>query len=99
EKLTQVPEGFTVHPLVKKLLADRLAMARGEHPVDWGMGEHLAFATLVANGYAIRITGQDSGRGTFTHRHAVRHDQNPRPRNDGTQVPLRNVSEGLAPFT
>ena len=99
ERLTQVPDGFTVHPLVKKLLGDRLAMARGEHPVDWGMGEHLAFATLVANGYAIRITGQDSGRGTFTHRHAVLHDQKRERWDDGTYVPLQNVSEGQAPFT
>ncbi len=99
EKLTQVPDGFTVHPLVKKLLGDRLAMARGEHPVDWGMGEHLAFATLVANGYSIRITGQDSGRGTFTHRHAVLHDQNRERWDDGTYIPLQNVSEGQAPFT
>src|SRR3546814_19918640 len=52
EKLTQVPEGFTVHPLLNKLLNDRHAMARGEHRLDWGMGEHLAFSTLVANGYA-----------------------------------------------
>ena len=99
ERLTQVPDGFTVHPLVKKLLGDRLAMARGEHPVDWGMGEHLAFATLVANGYAIRITGQDSGRGTFTHRHAVLHDQKRERWDDGTYVPLQNVAEGQAPFT
>ncbi|WP_368642152.1 2-oxoglutarate dehydrogenase E1 component [Castellaniella ginsengisoli] len=99
EKLTQVPEGFTVHPLVKKLLGDRLAMARGEHPIDWGMGEHLAFATLVANGYAIRITGQDSGRGTFTHRHAVLHDQKRERWDDGSYVPLQNVAEGQAPFT
>ena len=99
EKLTQVPDDFTVHPLVKKLLGDRLAMARGEHPVDWGMGEHLAFATLVANGYAIRITGQDSGRGTFTHRHAVLHDQKRERWDDGTYVPLQNVSESQAPFT
>ena len=99
ERLTQVPDGFTVHPLVKKLLGDRLAMARGEHPVDWGMGEHLAFATLVANGYAIRITGQDSGRGTFTHRHAVLHDQKRERWDDGSYVPLQNVAEGQAPFT
>ncbi|WP_322999648.1 2-oxoglutarate dehydrogenase E1 component [Castellaniella sp.] len=99
EKLTQVPEGFTVHPLVNKLLNDRLAMARGEHPIDWGMGEHLAFATLVANGYAIRITGQDSGRGTFTHRHAVLHDQKRERWDAGTYIPLQNVSEGQAPFT
>lgn len=99
EKLTTVPEGFTVHSLVNKLLNDRLAMARGEHNVDWGMGEHLAFATLVASGYAIRITGQDSGRGTFSHRHAVLHDQKRERWNDGTYIPLQNVTENQAPFT
>ncbi|HUH88357.1 MAG TPA: 2-oxoglutarate dehydrogenase E1 component [Pusillimonas sp.] len=99
EKLTTVPEGFTVHPLVSKLLNDRLKMARGEQPLDWGMGEHLAFATLVASGYTIRITGQDSGRGTFTHRHAVLHDQKRDRWNDGTYIPLQNVSDKQAPFT
>lgn len=99
EKLTTVPEGFTVHPLVNRMLNDRRAMARGEAQVDWGMGEHLAFATLVNNGYAIRITGQDSGRGTFTHRHAVLHDQKRERWNDGTYIPLQNVSEGQATFT
>jgi 2-oxoglutarate dehydrogenase E1 component len=99
EKLTTVPEGFTVHPLVNRMLNDRRAMARGEAQVDWGMGEHLAFATLVNNGYAIRITGQDSGRGTFTHRHAVLHDQKRERWNDGTYIPLQNVSEGQANFT
>ena len=98
EKLTTVPEGFTVHPLVNRLLNDRRAMARGEANVDWGMGEHLAFATLVNNGYAIRITGQDSGRGTFTHRHAVLHDQKRERWDDGTYIPLQNVSEGQAGF-
>src|SRR5690554_4268422 len=99
EKLTTVPEGFTVQPLVNRLLNDRRAMARGEARVDWGMGEHLAFATLVANGFPIRITGQDSGRGTFTHRHAVLHDQNRERWNDGTYIPLQNVAENQAPFT
>jgi 2-oxoglutarate dehydrogenase E1 component len=99
ERITTVPEGFTVHPLVARLLNDRRAMARGEINLDWGMGEHLAFATLVSSGYAIRITGQDSGRGTFTHRHAVLHDQNRERWNDGTYIPLQNVSEGQAPFT
>src|SRR5690606_23654423 len=99
ERITTVPENFTVHSLVNKLLNDRRAMARGEMNVDWGMGEHLAFATLVANGYPIRITGQDSGRGTFTHRHAVLHDQNRERWDDGTYVPLQNVTEGQAPFT
>ncbi len=99
EKLTTVPDGFTPHSLVTKLLNDRRAMARGEQNLDWGMGEHLAFATLVAAGYAVRITGQDSGRGTFTHRHAVLHDQNRERWDDGSYVPLQNVSDGQAPFT
>ncbi|VFR18838.1 2-oxoglutarate dehydrogenase E1 component [plant metagenome] len=98
ERITTVPEGFTVHPLVAKLLNDRRAMARGDVNLDWGMGEHLAFATLVASGYPIRITGQDSGRGTFTHRHAVLHDQNRERWNDGTYIPLQNVSDAQAPF-
>ncbi|WP_017524228.1 2-oxoglutarate dehydrogenase E1 component [Pusillimonas noertemannii] len=98
EKITSVPEGFTVHPLVNKLLNDRLKMARGEAKLDWGMGEHLAFATLVASGYAVRITGQDSGRGTFTHRHAVLHDQKRDRWNDGAYIPLQNVSDKQAPF-
>jgi 2-oxoglutarate dehydrogenase E1 component len=99
ERITTLPENFTVHNLVNKLLTDRRAMAHGEQNVDWGMGEHLAFATLVASGYAIRITGQDSGRGTFTHRHAVLHDQKRERWNDGTYIPLQNVSENQAPFT
>ncbi len=98
ERLTQVPEGFTPHMLVNKLLKDRSAMARGDQNLDWGMGEHLAFASLVASGYALRITGQDSGRGTFVHRHAVLHDQNRERWNDGTYIPLQNVAEGQAPF-
>jgi 2-oxoglutarate dehydrogenase E1 component len=99
EKLTMVPEGFAPHSLVTKLLNDRRAMARGEMNLDWGMGEHLAFATLVASGYAVRITGQDSGRGTFTHRHAVLHDQNRERWDDGTYIPLQHVADGQAPFT
>ncbi len=99
EKLTSVPEGFAPHSLVSKLLNDRRAMARGEMNLDWGMGEHLAFATLVASGYAVRITGQDSGRGTFTHRHAVLHDQNRERWDDGTYIPLQHVADGQAPFT
>ena len=99
ERLTTVQEGFTVHSLVAKLLNDRRNMAQGTVNLDWGMGEHLAFATLVASGYAVRITGQDSGRGTFTHRHAVLHDQNRERWNDGTYVPLQNIAEGQAKFT
>jgi len=98
ERITTVPEGFKVHPIVEKVLADRRAMARGEMNLDWGMGEHLAFASLVASGYPVRLTGQDSGRGTFTHRHAVLHDQNRERWDSGVYVPLQNVSEAQAPF-
>jgi 2-oxoglutarate dehydrogenase E1 component len=63
------------------------------------MGEHLAFASLVASGYAVRLSGEDSGRGTFVHRHAVLHDQNREKWDEGTYIPLQNVAEGQAPFT
>jgi 2-oxoglutarate dehydrogenase E1 component len=99
ERITTVPENFKVHPLVERVINDRRAMGRGEAKLDWGMGEHLAFASLVASGYAVRLTGQDSGRGTFTHRHAVLHDQNRERWNDGTYVPLQNIAEGQAKFT
>ncbi|MGJ7488181.1 2-oxoglutarate dehydrogenase E1 component [Variovorax sp. LT2P21] len=98
EKITTVPAGFTVHPLVKKVLDDRAAMGRGDVNVDWGMGEHMAFASLVASGYPVRLSGEDSGRGTFTHRHAVLHDQNREKFDVGTYVPLQNVAENQAPF-
>ncbi|HEX7934923.1 MAG TPA: 2-oxoglutarate dehydrogenase E1 component, partial [Paraburkholderia sp.] len=99
ERITTIPENFKVHPLVERVINDRRAMGRGEAKLDWGMGEHLAFASLVASGYAVRLTGQDSGRGTFTHRHAVLHDQNRERWNDGTYVPLQNIAEGQAKFT
>jgi 2-oxoglutarate dehydrogenase E1 component len=98
ERVTTVPENFKVHPLVERVINDRRAMGRGEAPLDWGMGEHLAFASLVASGYAVRLTGQDSGRGTFTHRHSVLHDQNRERWNDGTYIPLQNVADGQAKF-
>ncbi len=98
EKITTVPAGFTVHPLVKKVLDDRAAMGRGDVNVDWGMGEHMAFASLVASGYPVRLSGEDSGRGTFTHRHAVLHDQNREKYDEGTFVPLQNVADNQAPF-
>jgi 2-oxoglutarate dehydrogenase E1 component len=99
ERITTVPENFTVHPLVKKVLDDRAAMGRGDMNVDWGMGEHMAYASLVASGYAVRLSGEDCGRGTFTHRHAVLHDQNREKWDVGTYVPLQNVAENQAPFT
>ncbi len=98
ERITTVPADFKVHPLVEKVLADRAAMGRGEINVDWGMGEHLAYASLVASGYPVRLSGEDSGRGTFVHRHAVLHDQNRERWNEGTYTPLQNAAEGQAPF-
>ena len=97
-RLTTIPDTVTPHQLVKKVYADRAAMGRGEIPVDWGMGEHMAFASLVASGYPVRLSGEDCGRGTFTHRHAVIHDQNREKYDEGTYVPLQNVAEGQAPF-
>ncbi|CAG9180579.1 2-oxoglutarate dehydrogenase E1 component [Cupriavidus respiraculi] len=99
ERITTIPEHLKLHPLVERVVKDRANMGRGDQPLDWGMGEHLAFASLVASGYPVRITGQDAGRGTFTHRHAVLHDQNRERWDAGTYVPLQNVSEGQAPFT
>src|SRR5512140_3614988 len=98
ERITTVPANFTPHPLVRKVLDDRAAMGRGEANVDWGMGEHMAFASLVASGYPVRLSGEDSGRGTFTHRHAVLHDQNREKWDVGIYTPLENVSENQAPF-
>ncbi len=98
ERITTVPENFTVHPLVKKVLEDRAAMGRGEVNVDWGMGEHMAYASLVASGYPVRLSGEDVGRGTFVHRHAVLHDQSRERWDTGTYIPLQNVAEGQAPF-
>jgi 2-oxoglutarate dehydrogenase E1 component len=98
ERITTVPETFKVHSLVNTLLENRRKMAAGEAKLDWGMGEHLAFASLVAAGYPVRITGQDCGRGTFVHRHAVLHDQNREKWDAGTYIPLQNVSDKQAPF-
>ncbi|WP_310626083.1 2-oxoglutarate dehydrogenase E1 component [Limnohabitans sp.] len=98
EKITTIPASVTPHQLVKKVYDDRAAMGRGDIPVDWGMGEHMAFASLVASGYPVRLSGEDCGRGTFTHRHAVIHDQKREKWDTGTYVALQNVTENQAPF-
>jgi len=91
--ITTLPEGFRPHRVVAKLLANRAAMGKGEAPLDWGMAEHLAFGTLVRDGYMVRLSGQDSRRGTFSHRHAVIVDQ----RTAQEYVPLEHVSKTQAP--
>ncbi len=98
DRLTTIPDNVTPHQLVKKVYADRAAMGRGDIPVDWGMGEHMAFASLVASGFPVRLSGEDCGRGTFTHRHAVIHDQNREKYDEGIYVPLQNVADNQAPF-
>ena len=98
EKITTIPSTVTPHQLVKKVYDDRAAMGRGDIPVDWGMGEHMALASLVASGFPVRLSGEDCGRGTFTHRHAVIHDQSREKWDTGTFVPLQNVSDTQAPF-
>jgi 2-oxoglutarate dehydrogenase E1 component len=98
ERITTIPATVTPHNLVKKVMDDRASMGRGDTPVDWGMGESMAFASLVASGYPVRLSGEDSGRGTFTHRHAVIHDQNREKWDTGTYVPLSNAADGQAPF-
>ena len=88
-KVAAIPADHTVHNRVKKIYDDRAKMASGEKLLDWGMAENLAYASIVDLGKRVRITGQDAGRGTFFHRHAVLHGQD-----DGTRyLPLQNISK------
>jgi len=94
EQLEKRPADFQLQPRVEKIMQDRHKMAAGALDVDWGFAETLAYASLVTEGYAVRLSGQDSGRGTFFHRHAVWHNQI-----DGSSyVPLRNMSDEQANF-
>ena len=89
QKLCSFPERIKLQSRVGKLYQDRTAMIDGEKPLDWGMAENLAYASIVDGGLDIRMTGQDSGRGTFFHRHAVLHSQS-----DGeTYMPLAHLHE------
>jgi 2-oxoglutarate dehydrogenase E1 component len=99
KQISTVPDGYELHPLVKKMIAGRSEMAAGKRPLDWGMGEHLAFASLLGAGVDVRISGQDSARGTFTHRHAVLHNQKRSSRSDGVLIPLDHIGEGQGRFT
>ena len=97
-RATTVPADFKLHPRVEKMMADRRAMVDGKQPIDWGMGEILAYASLVDQNYGVRISGEDVGRGTFSHRHAVLHDQNREKWDSGIWVPLSHVREGQPDF-
>jgi 2-oxoglutarate dehydrogenase E1 component len=88
-RLVATPEGHVMHPRVQQVITNRAKMIAGELPLDWGCAESLAYASLLEDGYAVRISGQDSGRGTFFHRHAVLHDQN----TGAAHVPLKHIAE------
>src|SRR5688572_29774618 len=85
--INDVPADLKLHPRVAKIYEDRRKMAAGELGGDWGFAENLAYATLLDEGYKLRLVGQDSGRGTFFHRHAVLHEQT----NDEYVMPLRRL--------
>ncbi|MGL5741171.1 MAG: 2-oxoglutarate dehydrogenase E1 component [Legionella sp.] len=95
KQLNTLPEGFSLHPVVQRLLNERDKMTAGEVPMNWGYAETMAYASLVQEGYGVRLSGQDSGRGTFAHRHAVLHDVE----NGETFVPLEQIkNEHNRPF-
>ena len=98
DRVTSVPEGFALHPTVARVMEARKQMAAGKQPVDWGMAETLAYASLLSNGYDVRLSGQDSGRGTFAHRHAVLHDQSRERWDQGSYVPLQNIGKDQGDF-
>jgi 2-oxoglutarate dehydrogenase E1 component len=94
EALTRYPDGFHIHPKVKKLLEQRLEMAQGKRPLDYGMAEALAFGTLLKQRVPVRLSGQDSRRGTFNQRHAALIDIE----TEEEYVPLQHVGHGEAWF-
>ena len=87
--LTTLPDGLKLHSRVNKIVEDRRKMTAGALPVDWGYAETMAYATLLDQGYSVRLSGQDCGRGTFAHRHAVLHNQ----ATMGAYVPLRELTD------
>ncbi|PSJ38191.1 2-oxoglutarate dehydrogenase E1 component [Zobellella taiwanensis] len=94
DRVTSYPETHTLQRQVAKIYEDRKLMAKGEKLADWGFAEVLAYATLCDSGYEVRLTGQDSGRGTFFHRHAVLHNQN----DASTYTPLCHLSDSQGQF-
>jgi 2-oxoglutarate dehydrogenase E1 component len=94
-RMNAIPDGFPVQRQVGKIYEDRRKMAAGGMPINWGFAEVLAYGSLLEEGYPIRITGQDVGRGTFSHRHAVLHNQ----ADASAYVPLKNMSPQQPDFT
>ncbi|RUO21913.1 2-oxoglutarate dehydrogenase E1 component [Aliidiomarina haloalkalitolerans] len=94
DKVSHVPSGFKLNSRVNKVYEERVKMANGDRKLDWGMAEILAYASLVKHGYRVRMTGQDCGRGTFFHRHAVLHNQ----KDASTFMPLTAIDDKQAPI-
>ncbi len=99
ERITTLQHEIELHSRVQKVLDDRRRMRAGELAVDWGYAEHLAYASLLDAGINVRVSGQDSARGTFFHRHAVWHDQKRERRQSGVYVPLDHIHERQGNFT
>ena len=95
KKLSEMPDDLAVHPQVKRIVESRVRMSMDEEPIDWGFAETAAYASLLLADYPVRISGQDCGRGTFFHRHAIVHDQV----NGKYYTPLKNLSSQQAQFT
>ncbi|MBP3194866.1 MAG: 2-oxoglutarate dehydrogenase E1 component [Cardiobacteriaceae bacterium] len=90
QKAFNYPDDFTPHPIVKRTLEARRAMSKGEQLLDWGAAENLAYASLLDQGYSVRVSGEDCGRGTFSHRHAMIHDQ----KTGDSYLPLQHLHKG-----
>jgi 2-oxoglutarate dehydrogenase E1 component len=88
-RIIAYPSGVSLHPRVAQIVVNRAKMLNGELPLDWGCAETLAYASLLDDGFSVRLSGQDCGRGTFFHRHAVLHDQN----TGDCYIPLQHVKE------
>jgi 2-oxoglutarate dehydrogenase E1 component len=95
ERLCRRPGDFALHPKLERVFEQRRRMAQGEQPLDWATAEALALGSLAVEGHPIRLSGQDSGRGTFSHRHAVLHDV----QTGLTYTPLQHLEDGQAPVT
>jgi 2-oxoglutarate dehydrogenase E1 component len=94
DELVAVPSTFTVHPKLARQLERRKTAAIAEGELDWGLAESLAFASLLSEGTPIRLTGQDTQRGTFSHRHIVFHDA----KTNATYAPIQHLSDARASF-
>jgi len=94
DDIQKLPAGFTLHPRVAQIVADRQKMASGGLPVNWGFAEAMAYASLLEEGFGVRLSGQDSGRGTFFHRHAILYDQN----TGDEHIPLQHLGDETSRF-